>query len=117
MAESLQERKLVRRIDSESEMNPKATARGVAWELERAMLTRLRARFEALASSPNRQAAGLALQDVLNGLFSRGSMHARAPFRIDGEQIDGSFVLDERIYHARPVCVGAWVYGEHHRRV
>ena len=58
----------------------------------------LRNRFYALAEEPNRQAAGLALEKLLNDLFSQSGLEPRSPFRVTGEQIDGSFLLDAETY-------------------
>ncbi len=63
-----------------------------------AALWHLRTRFYALASNPDRQAAGRALQDLLNELFQLFGLEPRQPFRVSGEEIDGSFVLDYETY-------------------
>ena len=46
----------------------------------------------------NRQQAGLELEKLLNKLFNLYELNARSPFRVTGEQIDGSFELDNEIY-------------------
>jgi hypothetical protein len=43
-------------------------------------------------------ARGLAFEDFLNGLFGDFGLSPRAAFRLVGEQIDGSFVLDSETY-------------------
>lgn len=58
----------------------------------------LRGQFYALCSASDRQAAGLALENVLNQLFQLSDLSPRKPFRVAGEQIDGSFDLDGEIY-------------------
>lgn len=58
----------------------------------------MESRFFALWSLANRNAAGLALEAILNELFDAYELHPRAPFRVDGEQIDGSFELDHETY-------------------
>ena len=44
------------------------------------------------------QARGYAFERLLKDVFDAYGMTARAPFRIEGEQIDGSFELDGQIY-------------------
>ncbi len=58
----------------------------------------LRNEFLTLAAEPDRRKAGFALEDLLNRLFKLFELQPREPFRIEGEQIDGSFVLDGEIY-------------------
>jgi hypothetical protein len=58
----------------------------------------LRATFIALHSATDRQAAGLALERVLNEVFALHNLSPREPFRVVGEQIDGSFELDHEVY-------------------
>ncbi|NOY88803.1 MAG: hypothetical protein GXO93_05365 [FCB group bacterium] len=54
--------------------------------------------FYELAKMEDRQAAGRYLEEVLNELFELSGLKPREPFRIVGEQIDGSFELDNEIY-------------------
>ncbi|MBM3786982.1 MAG: hypothetical protein FJW30_21705 [Acidobacteria bacterium] len=61
-------------------------------------LEKLRDEFLALASDADRARAGLALERVLNRLFHLYELQPREPFRVVGEQIDGSFELDSHIY-------------------
>ncbi len=51
-----------------------------------------------LAADHDRNRAGLALERLLNRLFELFELQPRQPFRIVGEQIDGSFQLDNDIY-------------------
>lgn len=44
------------------------------------------------------QPRGFAFEKFLNGLFAESGLSPRGPFRIVGEQIDGSFVLDSDTY-------------------
>lgn len=60
----------------------------------------LKDRFFALCANENRQEAGLALERLLNELFEHFALQPRASFRLVGEQIDGSFVLDFETYLA-----------------
>ena len=61
-------------------------------------LTSLRAQLDQLQSQPDRQAAGLALEQILNRLFALDGLAPREPFCVVGEQIDGSFELDHETY-------------------
>lgn len=61
-------------------------------------LEELKTEFLALHDTPDRQRAGLDLEKVLNRLFSLNDLSPREPFRVVGEQIDGSFELDHEIY-------------------
>lgn len=63
-------------------------------------LMEFRDRFFALCGSKDRPAAGLALEKLLNDVFDHFSLQPRASFRVEGEQIDGSFVLDFETYLA-----------------
>ncbi len=63
-----------------------------------AHLAELNKQFLALHDEPDRQAAGLALETVLNRLFALEGLEPREPFRVIGEQIDGSFELDHEVY-------------------
>lgn len=61
-------------------------------------LEALRGRFYNLHQLENRQQAGLDLERLLNEMFHLFGMAPRAPFRLIGEQIDGSFDLDNETY-------------------
>ena len=61
-------------------------------------LEELKREFFALHEDQNRQKAGLQLEKVLNRLFDLHSLSSREPFRVTGEQIDGSFELDHEVY-------------------
>jgi len=63
-----------------------------------AHLAELNKQFLALHDEPDRQAAGLALEKILNRLFALEGLDPREPFRVVGEQIDGSFELDHEVY-------------------
>jgi hypothetical protein len=54
--------------------------------------------FSALIAEPDRQAAGRALEQLLNKLFRLEGLNPRDPFRIVGEQIDGSFEFGSNLY-------------------
>ena len=45
---------------------------------------------------------GYAFQDFLNKLFTAYGLEPRKPFRLTGEQIDGSFVLENETYRWKP---------------
>jgi hypothetical protein len=52
----------------------------------------------ALQGWTDRRAAGLELEKFLNALFTLSGLSPRSPFRVTGEQIDGSFELDFETY-------------------
>lgn len=54
--------------------------------------------FLELHRMPDRQEAGRQLERILNGLFELSGLKPSAPFRVVGEQIDGSFELDSDTY-------------------
>lgn len=58
----------------------------------------LRKEFFDLYSALDRQGAGLKLEGILNRLFDLHGLAPREPFRVVGEQIDGSFDLDHETY-------------------
>lgn len=58
----------------------------------------LKKEFLAMHDNPDRQGAGLQLERVLIRLFELHNLSPREPFRITGEQIDGSFELDHEVY-------------------
>ncbi len=57
-----------------------------------------RKKFFELAADSDRNRAGLALEKLLNRLFEIFELKPRQPFRVVGEQIDGSFELDGQVY-------------------
>lgn len=61
-------------------------------------LAQLKEEFCQLTAASDRNKAGLALERLLNRLFALFGLQPRQPFRIVGEQIDGSFVLDGHVY-------------------
>ncbi len=61
-------------------------------------LSELRQEFSDLATENDRAKAGLALEKFLHRLFVLFQLHPRQPFRVIGEQIDGSFELDGHVY-------------------
>lgn len=61
-------------------------------------LTRLLADFTTLHGLADRRKAGLAFEGLLNRLFELFNLAPQQPFRVEGEQIDGSFVLDHEVY-------------------
>ncbi len=61
-------------------------------------LEELKRQFLALHESPDRHQAGLQLEKVLNRVFALHDLAPREPFRVIGEQIDGSFELDHEVY-------------------
>jgi len=71
-------------------------------ETERARRSReleaLKKEFLELHEEVDRQSAGRKLENVLNRLFELHELMPREPFRVVGEQIDGSFELDHEVY-------------------
>ena len=61
-------------------------------------LEALKKELLALHENPDRQQAGLQLEKILNRLFALHGLTPREPFRVTGEQIDGSFELDHEVY-------------------
>ena len=62
------------------------------------VLARLTDQFCRLTKESDRNKAGLALEKLLNQLFEAFQLKPRQPFRVVGEQIDGSFELDGQVY-------------------
>ena len=62
------------------------------------VLGQLREDLSLLALEGDRRKAGLALERLLNRLFEEFELRPRQPFRVVGEQIDGSFELEGQIY-------------------
>ena len=70
-----------------------------ALDLKRSqVLWQLKDEFLQLAGQSDRSAAGLALEKLLNRLFQLFGLQPRQPFRVIGEQIDGSFQMDAETY-------------------
>jgi hypothetical protein len=63
-----------------------------------ATLRRLQDEFFSLHQEPSPQVAGLKFEKVLNQLFEVNGLAPRQSFRVVGEQIDGSFDLDQETY-------------------
>lgn len=61
-------------------------------------LEALRHNFLELHGLEDRRRAGLLLESLLNKVFSHFDLAPEKPFRVEGEQIDGSFVLDRQVY-------------------
>jgi hypothetical protein len=62
------------------------------------VLAKLKDEFVQLTNEKDRNKAGLSFEPFLNRLFETFQLRPRLPFRIVGEQIDGSFELDGQIY-------------------
>ncbi|MCG3153538.1 MAG: hypothetical protein DKINENOH_00128 [bacterium] len=58
----------------------------------------LKNKLFSLSTESNRQKAGLEFEKILNRLFALHGLAPREPFRIIGEQIDGSIDLDHETY-------------------
>lgn len=55
-------------------------------------------KYAQMQQNPDYQSRGYELQGFLHDLFEAFGLGPRGPFRVVGEEIDGSFVLDEEIY-------------------
>ncbi|MFH0982211.1 MAG: restriction endonuclease [Planctomycetota bacterium] len=58
----------------------------------------LKAEFLVLHAEQDRHVAGYSLERILNRLFALHGLAPREPFKVVGEQIDGSFDLDHETY-------------------
>ena len=63
-----------------------------------ASLAELKDAFLKLTEEKDRNRAGLQFESFLNKLFALFDLNPKRPFKIVGEQIDGSFDLDNEIY-------------------
>lgn len=61
-------------------------------------LLQLKEQFFELSTETDRKKAGIALEALLNRLFMIYGLNPRPAFRVIGEQIDGSFVLEGEVY-------------------
>ena len=61
-------------------------------------LSQMLDRFYALSVQKDRNDAGRALEVLLNDLFRFFDLEPRLPFRVQGEEIDGSVILDYQTY-------------------
>lgn len=77
-----------------AEQQLKSTARSRRSE----RLEKLKQEFFLLHDEADRNKAGLALEKILNELFELHELKPREPFRVVGEQIDGSFEMDYEVY-------------------
>jgi len=80
----------------EEEANRRREADRIKAEMQRAVsekLAELRTSFYEIVAMPAQQ-RGYALEKFLNGLFALFDIDAKAPFRIEGEQIDGAFTFE-----------------------
>jgi hypothetical protein len=62
------------------------------------ILAQLKEELFRLSLETDRSKAGLALEQLLNRLFALFELRPRQPFRVVGEQIDGSFELEGQVY-------------------
>jgi restriction endonuclease Mrr len=58
----------------------------------------LKKEYLTTSGESDRSKAGFALERLLNRLFAIFQLQPRQPFRVTGEQIDGSFELDAQAY-------------------
>ncbi len=86
---------IINRLRDDSAKGPKVHSAAPAFE--RAVFEQLRAELHTL-STLEPQPRGYAFETFLIKLFNTFGLEARDPFRLRGEQIDGSFVLGNEIY-------------------
>jgi hypothetical protein len=77
---------------------PRASNQQPVLLLNPVRLSALHERFLQIESNPDPQGRGYELQDVLFGLFELFGLRPRPPFRVSGEEIDGSFELAGETY-------------------
>lgn len=61
-------------------------------------LSKLLTAYKNLLTNPDHQSRGYELQDLICGLLELYDLKPRSPFRLTGEEIDGSFELDHETY-------------------
>ena len=64
----------------------------------RQQLYELKTEFYDLSKLDNRQDAGYRLEKLLSRLFETSGLNSRSPFKVCGEQIDGSVEIDTNTY-------------------
>ena len=74
--------------------DPQATARAILYQ----EMEKLRQQFLVLFAEKNVQARGYAFEGFLNDLFRVNGLAPREPFRVVGEQIDGSFEWQSHVF-------------------
>ena len=95
-------RLVVRRLKGDSNPSPEpaisANIQSAQTHERSKTLADLKDEFFRLATMTDRNASGLHLEKLLNRLFAAFQLKPREPFRVVGEQIDGSFELDSNVY-------------------
>jgi hypothetical protein len=74
--------------------DPRLAAQAILYQ----EMEKLRVRFLALLAEKNTQARGYAFEGFLNDLFRVNGLAPREPFRVVGEQIDGSFEWQSHVF-------------------
>lgn len=70
-----------------------------SWEkLRHHRFAKFQSEFESLKAERDRSKAGKCLELLLDRLFTLEGLAPRGSFRIEGEEIDGSFLLDHEVY-------------------
>lgn len=62
------------------------------------ILDGIRSAYEKVKNNPDVHARGYDFQDFLRLLFGAYELEPKGPFRVSGEEIDGSFLLDSETY-------------------
>ena len=101
---------VIHRLGGEAQASPAKPARSPP-KVDRAKIAKIKTDLvEVRSLSP--QARGYAFEGFLKELFDAFGLAAQEPFRLRGEQIDGSFQLGSEIYlleakwHGQPIGVG-----------
>jgi len=91
-------RRIVARLLHSDPVSPAKAESAPATQQRSQTLAELKAEFFRLAAERDRNKAGLTMEGLLNRLFATFELSPRLPFRVVGEQIDGSFVFDTHVY-------------------
>lgn len=74
------------------------TENGLKMEITKPLHVRLAERLDEEVGDLSPQARGYAFEDFLDAMFAVSGLSPRKSFRLTGEQIDGSFQLDDTTY-------------------
>ena len=117
-------RRIVARLLRSDPVSPAKAESAPAAQQRSQALAELKAEFFRLAAERDRNRAGLTMEGLLNRLFATFELSPRLPFRVVGEQIDGSFVFDTHVYLMeskwekdlclKPIC---WFSGENRGQI
>lgn len=77
---------------------PSNSAQASGTVVSRAKLHPIMQNYQRIETNPDAQSRGYEFQSLLHDLFEAFDMEPKQSFRITGEEIDGSFVLDSETY-------------------